>query len=380
MKSAKYNYTPGAIYSYQFDSSVSVALTGSDQQEIKTKIQGTAQLFVENNCVYTLQLQRVVVIAQNGAKSSLDNGRDGDFKKPVKFIMTNDEVSPEICSDEDENEFSLNLKRAIISIIQSSDNKDFETDIYGTCPTIFSEVTLDGTVVVRKSRNLNLCTHRESLVSGFITGIDNSNAGIKSTPLLNGDYSIEQRIKNGVLESASVNEVYDYVPLSTGSAGIQAKVVTVLMASGSSAGPAVRVNKPTSNSIIFNNPIASTISNSQNINDAIKRVLNSYENNVGSKTASEFIDFVRLLRVTKADDISILFNNIKSGTISSSKKDLTKRIFFDALFRTATGESVEVLAKLARELSKDEQRLMFLSLNLVNTMTRKALDNVRVSI
>lgn len=317
-------------------------------------------------------------------KTSLtpDGGRvdaNSDFKKPVRFIMSNDEISPEICSDEDDNEFSLNLKRAIMSIIQSTEGKDFETDIYGTCPTIITSFDMDGVKVIRKSRNLNLCTHRESLVSGFITGIDNSNAGIRSTTFLNGDYNVEQRIKNGILESAAANEVYNFVPFSSGSAGAQAKIVTLLTASGSSAGPTVPINKPRSNLIIFENPIISTISNSQNIKEAIKKVLNSYKNNVGATTAEEFIELIRLLRATKADDLTLLYNNVKSGAISSDQKDLTKRIFFDALFRTGTGESVEVLSKLTKELSPEELRIMFLSLNLVNTMTKKALDNIKVS-
>lgn len=384
MKSAKYNYAPGAIYSYQFDSTISISLTGTDQQETKTKVQGLAQLFIENNCVHTLQLQKVSIIAQNGAKTTLtpDGGRvdaNSDFKKPVRFVMANDEISPEICSDEDDNDFSLNLKRAIMSIIQSTEGKDFETDIYGTCPTIITSLDMDGVKIVRKSRSLNSCTHRESLVSGFITGIDNNNAGIRSTALLNGDYNVEQRIRNGILESAVVNEVYNFVPFSSGSAGAQAKIATVLTASGSSAGPTVLISKPRSNLIIFENPVVSTISNSQNIKDAIKKVLNSYKNNVGATTAEEFIELIRLLRATKADDLTLLYNNVKSGAISSDQKDLTKRIFFDALFRTGTGESVEVLSKLTKELSPEELRIMFLSLNLVNTMTKKALDNIKVS-
>lgn len=385
MKSAKYNYAPGAIYSYQFDSTIAISLTGADQQESKTQIQGIAQIFVENNCVYTLQLQRVNIIAYNGAKTSLtpDGGRSDtipDFKKPVRFIMSNDEISPEICSDEDDNEFSLNLKRAIISIIQSSEGKDFETDIYGTCPTFFSSNNIDGTQVIRKSRNLNSCTHRESLVSGFITGIDNDNAGIRSTALLNGEYSVEQRIKNGILESSVVTETYNFIPFTSGSAGAQAKIVTLLTASGSSAGPSIPINKPKSSSIIFENPIDSTVSNSQNIKDAIKRVLSSYTNNVGATTAEEFVNLIRLLRTTKADDLTLLYNNVKSGAIGAEQKELTKRIFFDALFRTGTGESVEVLSKLAKELTPEELKIMFLSLNLVNTMTKKALDNIKVSL
>jgi len=45
---------------------------------------------------------------------------------------------------------------------------------------------------------------------------------------LNGDYTSEQRFKNGVLENVQLTEEYHYVPFSSGDAGARVKVSTVV--------------------------------------------------------------------------------------------------------------------------------------------------------
>lgn len=70
---------------------------------------------------------------------------------------------------------------------------------------------------------------------------------------------------------------------------------------------------------------------------------------------------------------------MKKGTLSelqktASMKTVSRSIFLDALFRTGTGESVAALADLAKkELNEKEQQLMFLSFNLVQSVTKEAI-------
>lgn len=70
---------------------------------------------------------------------------------------------------------------------------------------------------------------------------------------------------------------------------------------------------------------------------------------------------------------------MKKGTLSEMQKSpnmkaVSRSIFLDALFRTGTGDSVAALADLAKkELNEKEQQLMYLSFNLVQTVTKEAI-------
>lgn len=62
---------------------------------------------------------------------------------------------------------------------------------------------------------------------------------------------------------------------------------------------------------------------------------------------------------------------------SADMKTVSRNIFLDALFRTGTGDSVSALADLAKkELSEKEQQLMYLSFNLVQSVTKEAITGL----
>lgn len=373
------NYAPGSIYSYGIDSTVTIYLSGNDKQETQVRIQGSANIFVGGNCDYAMKLNQLTITKPDGKVIAYTAD---ELNKPVSFILSgDDELQSEICSDTDDNEYLLNVKRAIISSFQSAKNKNYETDIFGTCPTTSSMTNAGGVTIVSKVRNLNLCSHRETLVSGFITSITNENSGIHTSPLLNGDYSSEQRIRNGVLESSVTNEDYIFVPYTAGEAGTRAKIQTILRLTGTTAGQSPKIQKPTSNTILFESPTQSKISNINTVKNVLSNVIAAYTNNVGPKAAAQFSDLIRVMRVTTSADLRTLYQNIKSKSVSPNVA-LARKIYFDALFRTGTADSVEVCAILLKsgELNPEETKLVYLSLNLVQTMTKSALINVNVSL
>lgn len=269
------------------------------------------------------------------------------------------------------------MKRAIISLFQTADSKNYETDIFGTCPTTFS-LTNPGqnTVIVNKIRNLNLCSHRELFAGGLVTSVLNENSAIKSTPLLNGDYNNELRIEGGILQSAQLNEAYYYLPFSTGEAGARAKVSTRITITGKPTQGAAPKDGNDKSTIVFRNPTVIPMSNINNIKAALKNTVQSYSNHVGPTAARQFTELIRLMRFTKKTDLLTLYSQVKSGTVHE-KAALTRKVFFDALFRLGTGEAVEVVADLSKnELKGDEVKLAFLSFNLVQSMTKEALMSI----
>lgn len=352
-------------------------MSGADAQQTTIKLQGQAQLYAEKNCRYALKLNKVIVFGPDHKRNQL--GNELQLGKLVRFTMANDEIATEICAEDSDTEFSLNLKRAIISMIQSATTKRTETDVFGICPTTFSSTKSADTLIVTKVRNLNGCGYRESLATGLITGIFDENSEIKTTPILNGDYTNEQRIKNGILENVQINEEYQYIPFSSGEAGARSKVVSKLHLKGSQPGEAPKQTAGRPKSILFENPHPQVLNNVNNVKNALKQSIANYQNTVGSKAASQFVELIRLMRFTKKDDLLALYQQVKAGTVHD-QKELARKIYFDALFRTGTTESIQVIGNLLRnEMSAKEQHLAYLSLNLVKSIDETSLASINVS-
>lgn len=370
-------FAPGTVYNYDLNSLVTVRLAGNDAQETTVQIQGQAQLFAESNCQYTLRLQKLTVFGPDHKKNELNGELQSG--KPVRFTLDNDAVNAQICAESGDSEFALNLKRAVISLIQSDHTKSVETDVFGVCPTSFLSSKTGNTVIVSKSRNLNECGHRESLTNGLITGVFDESSGVKATPLLNGDYSKEQRITDGILESVLLNEEYSFVPFSNANSGAKATVVTKLNLKGKSTAAPPKQSASESRTLLFENPGAQPLANEEKLREVLKKTAETYNNNVGPKAAGQFTELIRLMRFSKKPDLLQLYQQIKSGTVHSNK-NLSRKIYLDALFRTGSSESVEVIADLLKkELEPKEKRLAFLSFNLVKSLNKPALASISVS-
>lgn len=371
------NYLPGWKYTYDVDSAVVVSLAGSDSKPTTLNINAQAVLNgLKGDCQYSLRLQNVKVTGPDLVKKDYGDNQElvSQLDKPIQFTLSNDELHPEICTDSKETALSLNLKRAIVSLLQSAEAKSHETDIFGTCPTTISVVkNSDGTQVVTKARNLNACGHREVLTNSFIAGVVNEQSDVKSTPLLNGDYNIEQRINDkGVIESVKLTEEYSFTPFSTSTSGARARVLTKLALKNQEAGAEPKldgIKKP--NTILFENPEIIPLENLATIKEGVKNTVATYENNVGPKSASQFTELIRLLRHANKNVLSYAYNAVKPN-------NLARKIFLDALFRAGTADSVEAVANLFKPELKEEAHLACLSFNLASSVTKETLSLVAV--
>lgn len=378
----KLNFVIGNVYTYELNSDINIQLTGNDLQETTLKIHGQALIYVESKCRYALRLNKINIFGPDHKKNQLAN----DLNKIIYFQLINDELTTELCADQSDTEFSLNIKRSIISTLQSADTKQSETDIFGICPTTFSRQTNGENIIITKLRNLNNCEHRESLSTGIINGIIDENSHIKSTPLLNSNYNVEQRYKNGILINVQLNEDYQYLPYTNGDAGAKAKVTTKLHLKSQQPGdiPKQYSSIKTQSRTIFFEQHAHTqqqsTTNLSVIKNSLKTAVQNYRLNVGAKAANQFTDFIRLIRLTKKDDLLALYQQVKAGTVSGDNREFARKIFFDALFRAGTGDTVQVIANLLKnEMNTKEQRLAYLSLNLVKSLDETTLASINVS-
>lgn len=248
--------------------------------------------------------------------------------------------------------------------------------MFGLCPTDTTSRKEGNVLVIHKNRNLNKCAYRESIKQDFLATAFNLNSEIKSSPLLSGDYSSQQRVKNGILDQVIVTENYLYVPFSVGKNGAKATVQSKLqfIGEGKDAGKN-KVNEP--RSIIFENPhlVNTPKSNVDVILKAVKYVSDTIDKVVGQFTAKSFVNLVKIVRESQKDDLLGVFNQIKAG-VGFRDKEVSKKVFLDALFRAGTGEAIEVAIELLKnnQLTDLEKRLVYLGLAFVNHPTKTSLS------
>lgn len=353
-------------------------MTGNEPQDIQLQVQGTAHVHGISNCQYGLDVQDVTLIGPDKLKTKFNSKLQ--LSKIVQFTLADDKLEPEICASPDDSDVSLNIKRALISLLQLNDESTDEIDVFGKCHTNYAVAQQDdGSYVVTKTRDLNTCSYRENFVNGIISGVFNENSRIKSTPLLSGDYTNEIRVnKNGIVESAQVVEDYTLVPFQNGEAGLRARVVTALRFKEQKANGGEKASVSVPRPLIYE-----VVEKPQAVNYKIAKkslfdICDTYlkrKNSVGAQVAGQFTETIRLLRYLKKDDILLLFKE------ASQLKDnpVCRKVFLDAVFRVGTADSVNAIASLLENNKIHEKRLAYLSFNLASSVNKETLAILTVS-
>lgn len=208
------------------------------------------------------------------------------------------------------------------------------------------------------------------------------NSEIKSNPFLQGEYRAELKLKNGIPQVITVDEDYLYVPFSNGDKGAKANVHTQLKYVGTAKDNA-KVQCTVPRSILFEDPhpVSADKSCVGPILKSIKETANAITVNVKEDTASRFNYLRKLMRSATKKDLTAVYSQVRAGAGFTSK-DVGIRVFLDALFRTRTGEAVEVAIEIYKSngMSQIDSKIFFASLNFVEHVTEGALSAAAVSI
>ncbi|KAJ8707317.1 hypothetical protein PYW08_010569 [Mythimna loreyi] len=350
------SFLNGHKYNYGVEGVVSIYLTGASKQETSVKVLGQVSVSSVGNCVHELAVQNLVISGPDGKKYQSPPG----IEKPIRFTLQDGRTGPEICAVEGDTRRSLNIKRALISLLQTEQKPSTQVDVFGTCPTDVSSSQEGSAVLVHRSRDLSRCGHREQSKNDLVTGVFNPSADIKDTQILQSSMNVETKVNNGVPEKVAATEEYLYRPFSVGENGARAKVYTKLTLTGK----ARAANNPThcteTRTIIFENPHGVTMNqnNMQSALNAVKETAKSVATEASSKSAGNFAQLVRILRTSNKNDLMAVYSHIKGNNVE-------KRVFLDGLLRAGTGYSIEASIQLlkSKELGPLEQRLVFLSLS-----------------
>ncbi|XP_012266095.2 apolipophorins [Athalia rosae] len=355
-------YQEGRTYTYQLDGE-SVTSVSDAQGHANLKLNAIVELAVKPDCVRQIRLKNVRI---NGAPAS-----HGDIEAhALQFNYHNGHIDSEVCAEPEDSQAALNVKRAVISLFQDAvvendgTTTHHETDVFGRCTTDFTFSTNGESRTIKKLRNLEQCSFRESIKQDFITATFNQNSQIKSAPLLAAEQKVEQQFARGILQKAVSVETYNYRPFSNGESGTKT-IVEIVLTFKEERGdsPTAPVSEP--KSIVFESPHIVVKSSVDAIQKALHATKDSMPDAVNPDAARKFAELIKVLRQSSKNDILTVYSRVRAG--AGFEKDSAKKVFLDALFRTGTGDAAEAAVELVkkRELNQLETVIYYTSLVFV---------------
>nr|XP_033329599.1 apolipophorins [Megalopta genalis] len=358
-------YQEGKTYIYQLKGK-SVTSVSEAEGDATLELSATVELSVKPDCVHQLVLKNVLVNKERPNTPGLEDAT-------VQFNYHNGHIDTEICAEPTDSQASLNIKRAVVSLFQSAVLQDsgtaaiHETDVMGVCPTKFSFYKKGETLVVEKTRNLDQCSFRENVNQGLVTAMVDTATGLKTTPLLDSHQTINQRFKQGVLDSATSTETYKLRPFSNGESGAKTVVETTLSFTGEKPeNPTKPVSAP--KTLIFDAPHAVVKYNQEDIAKALKAAQAEIAGGVKPAAASKFTELVKVLRLSNKPDMLSTYQKVKAGA-GFDKGCL--QLLLDGLFHAGTGEAAEVGVELIKnkEMTETQTLLFYTGLALIRHTT-----------
>ncbi|KAF4519899.1 hypothetical protein B566_EDAN008275 [Ephemera danica] len=296
-------FHPQTTYVYHLEASTENVLASSTGPNGKLHLTATAELQAVSPCQFGLSISQVQVVGANGKKHASLSALEG---KPVQLGLQNGRLVPELCVDAEDTINTINLKRAVASLLQvTSTSKQQDT---------------------------------------------------QAAPFLAASVKTQQRVKAGILEAATSHEEYDYRPFSNQGSGAVVSVHTSLTLQSQRA--QINFRAPGNSkveSVIFEPPHSSGTGNVkvENIRSLVNDVGQAMINGVNANVPNMMHRLVRAIRQTSRDDLLNAFSQVKH--ISKTHK----KVILDHLMLAGTGESIEVLAELIKRKEFDENPAVF---------------------
>ncbi|KAM6244422.1 uncharacterized protein M6G45_010876 isoform 1-T1 [Spheniscus humboldti] len=205
-----------ARYSYRYSTVTSTFLQGSIYKSSGISLESTVIIEVLGNCQMVLKVQDVQfkksLASREDPLKEMDSLREILEQHPLHFSFHDGKVL-KLCPVKSEQTWALNIKRGILSVLQTSQASTAsavieEVDVLGICPTRYQQ---KGPILI-KTRDLNLCSHR---YSGF-TSVQSDALPHMSTEqqILSSQLECVQTVKDRVLAEAKCTESNLVTPFS----------------------------------------------------------------------------------------------------------------------------------------------------------------------
>ncbi|XP_043379497.1 uncharacterized protein LOC102932729 isoform X4 [Chelonia mydas] len=224
------NFPRGSRYSYRYSTATNTFLQGSIYKRSGMSLESTVIIEALGKCHMVLKLQDVQIkttlTSREESLKEMDSLREVLEQHPLQFSFHDGKIL-KICPQQCEQAWVLNIKRGILSVLQTSpaaagNGTVEEMDILGKCPTKYQR---KGPLVL-KTKDLNLCSHR---YSGFISLQSIALPDMLSQQqILSSKLECTQSFKDGILAEAKCTESSLVTPFSRKGSGAKTQTQSSL--------------------------------------------------------------------------------------------------------------------------------------------------------
>ncbi|CAM2099649.1 unnamed protein product [Caretta caretta] len=224
------NFPRGSRYSYRYSTATNTFLQGSIYKRSGMSLESTVIIEALGKCHMVLKLQDVQIkttlTSREESLKEMDSLREVLEQHPLQFSFHDGKIL-KICPQQCEQAWVLNIKRGILSVLQTSpaaagSGTVEEMDILGKCPTKYQR---KGPLVL-KTKDLNLCSHR---YSGFISLQSIALPDmLLQQQILSSKLECAQSFKDGILAEAKCTESSLVTPFSRKGSGAKTQTQSSL--------------------------------------------------------------------------------------------------------------------------------------------------------
>ncbi|CAB3225976.1 unnamed protein product [Arctia plantaginis] len=235
--SEKFKYLLDVIYYYEYKVNVETYFAGSSNNRSTLDIRAVPKIQFISPCEGLLQLTEVTLI---------DQDESYPVERAEKFIHAlslhelrfafHDGAISEICPTEQEEDWVLNFKRAVLALFQNTMKrfdihfKGVENDIHGTCNVEYAVRGQENTsLVIVKKRDLSQCTNRYKYMSILQTVRYDFQSKFQTWPVLKSESKCRITIDHHIYKEVICRERHLFEPFSGKNSGAMTTVVQELV-------------------------------------------------------------------------------------------------------------------------------------------------------
>ncbi|XP_067677414.1 uncharacterized protein [Haliotis asinina] len=393
---SKFKYVPGTTYEYVYNVQTQTSMTGTSSDQASLGIQANADIEVLSKCEMVLRLQDVKVSRSDTSPSKrLENADEsGEFKRnlersPLRFSFQ-DGVIEELCPEDGETTWALNIKRGLLTAVQNSmdhldrDQSVLERDVTGECHTDYKVIPGWFSSTIKKTKDLLGCTDRTGYHSSIHGMQYRVPSEIQSLPLMMSTHECEQELDTyGLLKSALIRETHIFRPFSRETSGATTKVLQSLNYKSQRSGVTTRQGKIRNRAGITFEHSYGLRNKVQPMRDAemkLQEICQNTNDGIRLDTPRLFSELVYIIKNLRFDDIKSIYEQVKSASVCTDNSGRLKNIFLDSIPMASTSASVRFLKDilLKREVTGAQATMWITSLSLIPYPTLEMLQEVKV--
>lgn len=233
----KFKYLLDVIYHYEYKVNVETYFAGSSNNRSTLNIRAVPKIQFISPCEGLLQLTDVTLLDQDESYpvERAEKLIHALGLYDLRFAFHDGSIS-EICPEEQEEDWVLNFKRAILALFQNTMKRfdinfnGVEQDVHGTCNVEYTVRGQENTsLILVKTRNLAQCTDRYKYMSILQTVRYDFQSKFQTWPVLKSESKCRITVDHHIYRAVNCRERHLFEPFSGKNSGAMTTVVQDLI-------------------------------------------------------------------------------------------------------------------------------------------------------